>query len=63
MRFRLERRDAPTSDTDVNLFSLALTNVRFDSPFKTKDVSAEFWTFNVVNLPKSVRLRAVNLVL
>ena len=63
MRFRLERREAPTSDTDVNLLSLALTYVRFDSPFKTRDASAEFWTLNVANLPKSVRLRAVNLVL
>jgi hypothetical protein len=63
VRSSVDKRDAPTSDTDVNLLSVALTYVRLDSPFKTRDVSAEFWTLNEDNLPKSVRFRAVNLLL
>ena len=41
----------------------ALTDARFASPFKERDVSVESWTLSADNPSKAVRFRVVKLVL
>ena len=62
-RYSTDSAGSPTSEIEVNLLLDALTDARFASPFKERDVSVEFWTLSADSPSKSVRLRVFKLVL